>query len=128
MTSRLQRHQDLDGRRVPAGTSVLPVRAIGPVRAVSARRRIVGIDGAAAAADAVDPVQAAVSTGTGLTREVRNERDIVAKRNVKLRSHHSWLARYRDSDMPDLPVADSGILRKRYVSFLVSRDNACRDL
>ena len=79
-----------------------------------------------AAADAAGAIKTVGAVHAGTAREVRDEGDVIAKRNVEF-STQVRMARHSDDEMPGFAIADSGIARKRDDAFLIGLDNCGSD-
>jgi hypothetical protein len=79
-----------------------------------------GIDGAHAAACAINSVATVEATGSCAARELRYEGVVVANGNIKLGAD-AWMAGHRDGEMPHLPIAGPGIAGKGDDAFFIDR-------
>ncbi len=120
-----QCHAYLHRRRVSSVSSILTIRSVGPVSAVSTRRGIVRIHGTHAPARAIHSVRAVQSIRAAAAGEIRDEAEVISDRNVELRAEVR-MARHGDGHMRGLPITDPRIPRKRHIAFLVGSHESWR--
>ena len=122
-----ERHPNLDWGRVSSGSPILSIRAVAPVRAVSARGWIIRIHRTHTAARAVRSIAAVHPAGAAASGEIRYEVVVVPQGNIELGAE-GWMARHCDGDMRQLSLADPGIMAKGHNAFLVDGYNICCNL